>query len=119
MLGDTFTIPHSSGNIVCNKINQDGYSSEYLFRDSTHQFTVKIRHSNVNATATLKARDRHNLEIVQTVFNADPDLVVVRKTYIVIENYPDDVDIENMDAIADWCIATSNSNLDALIGWQS
>lgn len=119
MLGDTFVIPHSSGNITCNKINQDGYSSEYLFRDATHQFVVKVRHSTVNATATLKKRDRHNVEIVQTVFDADPDLVIVRKSYLVIENYVDDVDIECMDALADWAIATSNSNLDALIGWQS
>jgi hypothetical protein len=44
-----------------------------------------------------------------------------RKIYIVLETLASDgvLVVAEADAIADWMIATSNSNLEALIGWES
>lgn len=119
MLGDTFVIPHSGGDITCEKINQDSYSSEYMFRDTTHQFVVRVRHSKTKVTELRPSYDRHNVEIVETIFETSTVDEYTRKVYIVIEQLPSDVDVENVDALADWAIATANSNLDALMGWES
>lgn len=119
MLGDTLTLPHASGNIVCNKINQDSYSSEYLFKDTTHQVVVKVRHSRTKASNGVPSRDRHNVELTETVWATDLDPEIVRKSYFVMELAPDDTDVLLMDALADWAIASADAKLIALVGWQS
>jgi hypothetical protein len=117
--GTTFTVPHSGGNIVCAKVNQDGYSSEYRFRDATHEVRVMVRHSRTTARADRPSYDRHNVEIVETIFESGEVAEYQRKAYFVIEQLPSDLDVEFMDALADWAIATSNENLDDLMQWQS
>lgn len=119
MLGDTFVLPHSGGDITLNKINQDGYSAEYLFRNATHQVVVKVRHTKTKATTSRPSYDRHNVEVVETVFLAGEVAEYQRKAYFVMEQLPTDVDVEYMDALADWAILTVNANLDALMGWES
>lgn len=119
MLGDTFVLPHSGGNVTMNRINQDGYSSEYLYRGALSQYVCKVRHSRTKATTLRLAYDRHNVEIVETVFATATDDEYTRKVYFVFEHLPVDDDVENVDALADWAIATTNSNLDALVGWES
>jgi len=120
MLGDTFVLPHADGNITCNKINQDGYSSEYLYKGTTSEYTVRVRHTKTKATTSRPAMDRHNVEVVQTIY-AVPDVSdqYERKFYVVIENLPSDSDVKNVDALADWLIATANANVTKLLGWQS
>lgn len=117
MLGSTFVVPHSGGNITCALINQDGYSAEYLFRDATHEVRVKVRHSKVAATATRALHDRHNVEIVETVFASGDVAEYDRKVYVVLENIPSDTDAELADALGDWLIASTN--IEKLIGWES
>lgn len=119
MFGDTFVLPASTGNVTCNKINQDGYTSEYLGKVSGSEYRVRIRHSVVKATATRAAYDRHNVEVVQTVYAAGEVPQFDRKFYVVIENLPNDTDVVTVDALADWLIATANSNVTKLLGWQS
>jgi hypothetical protein len=119
MLGDTFVLPHSGGDITMNKINQDGYSAEYLFKDATHQLVAKVRHSRTKSTSSRASYDRHNVEIVETVFESGEVAEYTRKVYIVMEQLPADVDVENPSALADWLIATSDANLDALMNWES
>jgi len=115
MFGNTLTLPHADGNIVATRINQDGYSSEYLFRSTVHEYRVKIRHQH-NATTL---RDRHNIEVTQTVFPTASTPQVDRKVYLVIEQMPGDIDVKNTDALADWLIATANANVTSLLGWES
>jgi hypothetical protein len=119
MLGNTLVLPLSSGNITLVKINQDGYSSEYLFRDADHQFTARVRHTKTTKTATRASYDRHNFEVVETIF-ADGDVAEYeRKFYFVLEQLPQDPSVVNADGVADLCIATSNAFLVALLGWES
>lgn len=119
MLGDTLVLPHSGGNITMNKINQDGYSAEYMFKDATHQMVGKVRHSRTKSTASRPSYDRHNVEITETIFESGETAEYSRKVYLVLEQLPADVDVENADALADWLIATSDANLDALMNWES
>lgn len=119
MFGNTFVLPHADGNITCVKVNQDGYSSEYLYKDATEQYVVRIRHNRTKATAARPSYDRHNVEVTQTVFATAEVAEYTRKVYIVMEQLPSDVDIKNADALADWAIATANSNLVSLMGWES
>lgn len=119
MFGNTLVLPHSGGDVTMVKINQDGYSSEYLYRGALSQYRAKIRHTKTKATATRPSYDRHNVEVVETIFEAGDEAEYERKVYIVFETLPEDGDVENIDALADWAIATANSNLDSLVGWES
>jgi hypothetical protein len=119
MLGDTLTLPHSGGDVVLVKVNQDGYSSEYLFKDATHQYIAKVRHSRTKATTARPSYDRHNVEVVETIYATEGVDEYTRKCYIVLEQLPADVDVEIADALADWLIATSDLVLDKLMGWES
>lgn len=69
------------------RINQDRYSSEYLLRTSTEEFRMLIR----NSTRVEKGRgvtvDRHNVQLVHTVFPVAPSTrSYIRKAYVVFEN---------------------------------
>lgn len=118
MFGNTLTLPHVDGNVVMKLINQDGYSSEYLFRDALHQYTFKIRHSKTKNGGSA-SKDRHNVEVVETVFAVGDVAEVERKFYFVIEQAPNDLSVKNADAVADLMIATSNAFLTSLLAWES
>jgi hypothetical protein len=119
MFGDTLTLPHSGGDVICVRINQDTYSAEYMFKDSTHKVIVKVRHSKTKLTTARPSYDRHNVEITETIFAAGTVDEYTRKVYIVLEQLPADVDVEWADALADWLILTANVNLDSLMAWES
>jgi len=118
MFGNTLTLPHPDGNVVLKLINQDGYSSEYLFRDTTHQYVMRIRHTKTKANGK-PSKDRHNVEIVETIFAVGDVAEVERKFYFVIEQAPNDLSVKNVDAVADLLIATSNAFPVALLAWES
>lgn len=111
---NTLTIPHADGNIVLTKINQDGYSSEYRFRNSVHEVKAIIRH-----TETKAGKDRHNVEFSQTIFATESVAEISRKVYIVLEQSKSDVDVKLTDALADWLIASSDAAIASLLGWES
>lgn len=119
MLGNTIVLPLSSGNITCVKINQDQYSSEYLFRDATHQFRCRIRHTKTAATTERPSYDRHNFEVVQTIFAAGAVAEYERKFYFVHEHLPSDTSVVLADGVADLAIATSDAFLVSLLAWES
>jgi hypothetical protein len=109
----------SGGDVVMTKINQDGYSSEYLFRDATSQFRARIRHTKTAAKNGRPSYDRHNCEVVETIFEASEVAEYERKFYFVLEHLPSDTSVEMADGVADLAILTSNAFLTALLGWES
>lgn len=119
MIGDTFVLPQAGGDITLKKINQDEYSSEYMFRDSTSQYVVRIRHSKTKAVNGVPSKDRHNLEVVQTIFAAGEVAEYERKFYFVIEHKPGDTSVALYDAVADKAILSTNLLLTQLLGWES
>jgi hypothetical protein len=114
MLGDTFVLPHADGNITCVKINQDSFGSVYRYVSSTQRVVVTVKHST-----TKSGKDRHNVEVVQTVFATAVAAEIVRKHYFVLENDPSDTDVKLLDATCDWLIATAGANISKLINWES
>lgn len=122
MLGDTFTVPHADGDIVCVKINQDGYSSEYLKRDSGGLFetSVRVRHTVVTGKNGAPDRERHNVEFTQTVYATESEDEFQRKVYVVFEQLSSDGDWKLTDALADWLASGGiGANILKLVGWES
>jgi nitrogenase subunit NifH len=121
MLGDTFVLPQAGGDITLKKINQDGYSSEYYVRaaDGLSEYSVRIRHTKTNATSVRPSYDRHNVEVVQTVYQAGDVQQYDRKMYFVIERKPSDSGIALYDALADKVILSSNALLVGLLNRES
>lgn len=101
------------------KINQDAYASEYLLRSASMETVARIRHTSTKATAERPSYDRHNVEVTERIFAAGETPEYTRKVYIVIECLPSDTDVKLTDALADWLIATANSNVTSLLGKES
>lgn len=121
MIGNTITITVGVSAKVLTLINQDAYASEYMLKDSASEFRLRIRHSKTKATATRVAMDRHNVELIETVYASGDVPEFDRKFYWVIENKPDDLtsSVANVDAMADKAIASSNAFLTQLVNWES
>lgn len=119
MLGNTLTITVAGTPVSMVKINQDGYASEYLFRDTLSEYRARIRHTQTSAKNGGVKYDRHNLEVVQTIFKTDTTDEYYRKFYFVLEALPSDNDVELADAVCDLAIASTDAFLESLIGWES
>lgn len=119
MFADTIVVGLSTGNVTVTKINQDNFGSLYRFNDATRELKLTIRHSKTAARSGKPAYDRHNLELLETVYATLTVPEYYRKYYIVVEQLPSDVSFVNADAIADWQIASSNANLVKLMNWES
>jgi hypothetical protein len=115
MFGDTLSLTINGAARVHVKINQDGYASEYLYRSSTVESRVKIRHSNSNPRNGTRY-DRHNVEIVETVFATESTEEFIRKAYFITEQLPSDADTELMEGLAAWA---TPANLAKLNLWES
>jgi hypothetical protein len=88
MLTDPAVISVNGSNKSLTRINQDRYSSEYMFRSATEEFRMRVR----NSSRPLKAKggirvDRHNVELTHTVFPVAPATrSFTRFAYVVFEN---------------------------------
>lgn len=119
MLGDTLVLPLLSGNVTVVKINQDGYSSEYLYSAPTYEYRVKVRHTKTGKDATGQSYDRHNFEATKTTFAAGAVPEFHLKFYFVIECLPGNTSFDLADGICDLAIASSDALLTKLMGWES
>lgn len=120
MFGNTLTLTIGGVATVMTKIDGgNNYSSEYMFRDSTHQYNVKIRHSRTKASALRPSYDRHNFEVVETIYADGTDPEYQRKFYFVQEQLPSDTDVALADAVCDWAIASTDAALTSMLGWES
>lgn len=115
------TINAVAKNLV--RINQDKYSSEYLLRSATDEIRLNIR----NSTREDKKRgvfiDRHNAEIIQTVFPVAPSTTsIVRKTYVVIENQQGDTLVDPTylaSGLLSFLTASSAANMVKMLNSES
>jgi len=119
MLGNTIVLPQAGGDITCTLVNQDVYSSEYRFTNTTDRYVVKIRHSVVKPTGIYPQYDRHNFEVVRTTFAVGAVAEFYRKFYFVMEVLPGQTSVALEDAVADKMILSSNALLSALVQWES
>lgn len=119
MLGNTLVLPQVGGDITCVRINQDLYSSEYQFKSSLSQYNVKVRHVKTGARNGVPSYDRHNVEVVQTIYAAGDVAEYYRKFYFVWEVLPSETSKDLPDAVADLMIVTSGAFLTAILNWES
>lgn len=120
MFSDTITIAINGVNKVLNRINQDGYSSEYLLKSALDQYQLKIRNTSYTDKARGKVIDRHNVEFVHTVYPVSPATVsTVRKFYSVFENeQTDDATVFNYFGVGIVAFH-STGNISKLLNWES
>jgi hypothetical protein len=79
------TINAVAKNLI--RINQDGYSSEYLLKEATGEYRLRMRNSSyTDKTRGGKKIDRHNVELVYTIYPVAPAVFpTIRKDYHVFE----------------------------------
>jgi hypothetical protein len=66
------------------RVNQDSYGSEYLLREATQEFRVRIRHSRETPKVGELPLERHNFEFQQTIYGSAGDPDTVRQVYLVL-----------------------------------
>jgi len=66
MFANTLTLTINAVAKTLNRINQDNYGSEYLFKDSVEKITMKIRHST--ETQDGFPVNRHNVFVEHRVY---------------------------------------------------
>lgn len=112
------TINAVAKNLV--RINQDKYSSEYLLRTATEEFRLNLRNSSYTDKKRGVVIDRHNAELIHTVFPVAPaTLSTIRKTYAVIENQRGDTLTDPRNAALGLFAFLTSANIDKLMNFES
>lgn len=122
MFGDSisYNLGGAGGTaLTLKKINQDNYSAEYLYRTSTYEVRMKVRHTKESVKGEALPLDRHNVEVTQTVFATLTEPEYVRQFYIVFRATPSDTEAEVVDVAEGLTEWLSAANLGALLGWES
>lgn len=120
MFAATITITIDSVDKILNRINQDAYSSEYFLRGSTDDFRLKIRHTNYTSKTSGRVIDRHNVELVHTVYPVSPETVAtVRKAYSVFEFERTDGVDDPVDFSDGFVGFLTNTNITKLMNYES
>lgn len=105
------------------KINQDKYSSEYRLLASDRETTFNIRNSTYLDKKRGVTINRHNVEVIETVFPVAPATTSsVRKAYMVIENQLGDTLTDPVyiaASLCGWLTASTNANLTKLMNSES
>jgi len=116
MFPNTITL----GATTLTKIREQDYSSEYLFRNDTISWSMKIRHSRTKETMTKKSQDRHNVEFTMTTFATTTAEEFTSKVYVVWDfrpnrGSPDSVRLTAMLS----AFINDPANITSLVGWES
>jgi hypothetical protein len=112
------TINAVAKNLV--RINQDKYSSEYMLRSATDEYRLNLRNSSYTDKKRGVVIDRHNAELIHTVFPVSPaTLSTVRKVYAVIENQRGDTLVDPRNAALGLFAFLTSANIDKLMNLES
>lgn len=115
------TINSVAYNLV--RINQDSYSSEYLLRSAADEIRLNIRNTTRTDSKRNMVVDRHNAEIVQTVFPVAPSTTsYVRKAYVVVENDRGDTLSDPLNVavgLLDFLSSDSGANITKMMNSES
>jgi hypothetical protein len=121
VFADTLTVTINAVAKVLTRINQDSYSSEYLLREVTGEYRLRIR----NSTYTDKLRanrkiDRHNFELIQLVYPVAPATIgVTKKVYAVFENEQGDALVDNAKFAAGGLAFLTEANITKMLNFES
>lgn len=87
---NTLTIKINAVDKILKRIRFDGYETQYYLREALEEFTVNIRHSKEAPQKDGTVFDRHNVELIHTVFATATAPSRSRITYMVFRNTRDD-----------------------------
>lgn len=114
----TLTVNAVAKNLI--KIRQDNYSSEYMLRTANDEFKLNIRNTSYSDKKRGVSIDRHNVELIHTVFPVAPaTLSTVRKCYAVIENQQGDTLTDPQYVASALFAFLSAANITKLLNWES
>jgi len=120
MFADTITITINSVAKVLNRINQDGYASEYYLKTSTDDFRLRLRNSSYNDKSRGVKVDRHNVELIHTIYPVAPaTLSTVKKYYSILENDATDSTTDVSKFAAGVSAFQTEANFLKLLNWES
>jgi hypothetical protein len=120
MIGDTLTVTYNSVAKVLNKvIPSAGVAAEYMLRDSVEEFRIRIRHTNETAKVGQPAYERHQIDLIRTVFAtvSTPERVYQAYTVIRLQKGSDPDQAEFLTSAL--CGVESASFIDKIVGWQA
>ena len=121
MFTDTLTITINAVAKVLNRINQDGYSSEYFLREADGEFRLRLRNSSyVDKARGGKKVNRHNVELVHSLYPVAPAIYpTIRKDYAVIEDDTGDVIATAAKTAAGTFAFLTEANVTKLLNFES
>jgi hypothetical protein len=89
MFANTLTVNVNGADRVLTRVNQDGFSSAYRYRDAALNLDLAIRHSDRPTSGKTGIRtERHNVELKATTFTVVDGVTVSTqsKAYFTVEN---------------------------------
>lgn len=95
--GSTLTFTIDGNAVTLNRINQDGYSSEYFVRDSTGEYRCKVSHSTFTRKKNAALCDRHIVDLTQTIYGVGDEKDVIRRCSTLLEFERADVVSDTID----------------------
>lgn len=115
----TITVDAVAKNLI--RINQDGYSSEYLLKETSGQYKVKIRNSSyVDKSRGGKRVDRHNIELIHEIYPVSPAIYsTIRKDYHVFEMDVGDDSAVMAKTVAALSAFVTEANATKMINFES
>lgn len=120
MFADTLTITIDGVAKVVTKVNEANYSSEYRLKEATGDFRLSIRHSSYTDKKNGDVpTDRHNIELIHTIYGSAGEPNTVRKNYVVVEcPAKDDATAVVKESVGFAGFLTS-PNLTKALNWES
>jgi hypothetical protein len=105
---------------ILKRINQDNFGAQYYLHEQTEEYTVNIRHSKESLMADGRQFDRHNVELIHTIFATETSPAVTRSVYTVFRNVrSDDYVAAGYDDAALLAFAGEATNIADLLAWVS
>jgi hypothetical protein len=119
----TFTDMHGTADYTLNRINQDKYSSEYLFQGDTADIRLRIRNSTFLDKKRNVQMNQHNAELTETIYAVAPSTVdTVRKSFFTIQVQKGDVLSTSREVavgLVNWLTASSAAALVKMTNFES
>lgn len=120
MFADPLSVTINGVAKSLNKINQDGYSSEYLLRTALDEYRLTLKSQTRFDKQRQVNIDRHTAQLTHTVFPVAPaTLSTVRKVYSVIENQQGDTLVDPQYVSSGLFAFLSAANITKLLNFES
>jgi hypothetical protein len=116
-VADPTTLTLIRGSTALVRINQDKFASTFRFNDATSKVEMNVRHSSATREGVIY--DRHNIEVVETIYATSTVPQLTRKCYLVFEQPSSDTSIVNVTGLLSGLTASTNALLTKIMNWES